>query len=141
MTNSGEPTWEDEYKSLLASIADRQQNTLGSAADNRKHPRFRTKTGFVTIQIVLEYEVLDVSTSGFSFVCDHLFPTGIGVTANFEKVISLEAKVVSCIEIQPAMDGDRERYRVGCEFSDDTPGLQMLISIYRMGNIELNIES
>ncbi len=136
-----EPTWEDEYKSLLASIADRQKSEPGSASDHRKHPRFRTKTGFVTIQIVLEYEVLDVSTSGVSFDCDHLFPIGIDVTANFEKVISLEAKVVSCTEIQPATDGNRTRYRVGCEFSEDTPGLQMLISIYRMGNIDLTIES
>ena len=134
-----EPTWEDEYKSLLTSIADRQITAPGGGSDNRKQPRFRTKSGFVTIQIILEYDVLDVSTRGFSFDCDHLFPTGLDVTANFEKVISLEAKVVSCIEIQPATDGNRPRYRVGCEFSEDTPGLQMLISIYRMGNIDMTI--
>ena len=134
-----EPTWEDEYKSLLASIADRQKTEPGKVPDNRKQPRFRTKSGFVTIQIILEYDVLDVSTRGFSFDCDHLFPTGLDVTANFEKVISLEAKVTSCTELQPTTGEDRPRYRVGCEFSEDTPGLQMLISIYRMGNIDMTI--
>jgi len=132
--------WKSDYDRIVndsgkaGELAERDDGE-----DRRRHPRFRLKTGFVWVKVTPRFNVVDVSVSGLSLHSDFLFKEGDVVNITLGKAFAVEAEVVHCEMVATDPDFMEAKYLVRCQFEDEDTGIQFLVMIKEMDNLDLEM--
>lgn len=130
--------WKDDYEDLLREGLARGEVELRSDSDEKRdQPRFRLKSQHVFIKVEPRFDVVDVSISGISVYSDFPFKIGQTVNITLGKAMSVEATVVECPLELANPDLLETKYRVRCQFEDETVGMQFLVMMKQMDDLEL----
>ena len=130
--------WKDDYEAMLREGAARGEvEPRPSGAERRLQPRFRLKTQHVFIKVEPRFGVVDVSISGIAVYSDFPFKNGQTVNITMGKAFSVEATVVDCTLVEAYPDLLETKYRVRCAFEDETTGMQFLVMMKQMEDLEL----
>lgn len=129
--------WKDDYHALLEEGRSKGELTFAQdRTERRAQPRFRIKSQHVWIKIQPRFPVVDVSVTGMSVHSESPFRLGDNVSITLGKAFSLEAQVVDCILVvadELLMDS---RYLVRLQFADETVGMQFLVMMKEMDDLE-----
>ncbi len=129
--------WKEDYEALLREGATHGEVELRPAdAERRLQPRFRLKTQHVFIKVEPRFGVVDVSISGIAVYSDFPFKVGHTVNITMGKAFTVEAMVVDCTLVEAYPDLLETKYRVRCAFEDETTGMQFLVMMKQMEDLE-----
>lgn len=130
--------WKEDYEALLQEGQVRGDVELRPEPEERRaQPRFRLKSQHVFIKVEPRFPVVDVSVTGISVYSDMPFAAGQTVSITLGKAFSLEAAVVDCTLVLADEDLLETKYRVRCQFADETVGMQCLVMMKQMDDLEL----
>lgn len=130
--------WKDDYEALLEEERARSEpEPLPAAQERRSEPRFRIKSQVVWIKVEPRFPVVDVSVNGLSVYSEFPFKVGQTVSVTLGKAFSLEATVMDCPLVVADEDFLETRYRVTLAFADETVGMQFLVMLKQMDDLEL----
>ncbi|HKI97364.1 MAG TPA: PilZ domain-containing protein [bacterium] len=133
--------WKQDYEALLREGTTRGEvQPLPQGEERRDRPRFRLKSQYVFIKVEPRFEVVDVSVSGISVHSDFPFKIGETVSITLGKAFSVEATVVECPLVLADEDLLETKYEVHCRFADETVGMQFLVMMKQMDDLELTRE-
>lgn len=131
--------WQQEYDALLHDAQARGDlQPFAGGSERRVQPRFRLRSQHVFIKVEPRFDVADVSVSGMGLLSD--FPFRIGQTLNITlgKAFSVEAVVMDCRLVLFNEDLLETKYQVRCQFADESVGMQFLVMMKQMDDLEIN---
>lgn len=140
VTRMTDGNWKDDYNRIITdsnNSGELDQREKGD--DRRHHPRFRLKTGFVWVKVTPRFTVVDVSVSGIAIHSDFPFQNGDVINITLGKAFSVEAEVVNCSLVATDPDFMEAKYLVRCQFEDESIGMQFLVMIKEMDNLDLEM--
>lgn len=127
--------WTREYRGLLDKW--RSQGAVEVLPDDqerRDEPRFKLKTGSITIQLQSSFPVYNLSRSGISFGSRIELALGQKVRLILAKTFLVDVEIISCEPRQ----GD-PAFRIGSSFINPDHGLEMLVMLDEMGQLEMDL--
>lgn len=131
--------WQQDYEALLREARARGDlERFGNGCDQRGQPRFRLRSQQVFIKVEPRFDVMDVSVSGMAVLSDFPFRVGQTVTITLGKAFSVEATVMDCPLVLLNEDLLETKYQVRCRFADEAVGMQFLVMMKEMDDLELN---
>jgi PilZ domain len=130
--------WKQDYEALVRESAERGE-LQGQHRDpeRRERPRFRLKSQHVTIKVESSFDVVDVSVTGIALLSDFPFQVGQVVNITLGKAFAVEATVVDCPLVPSDEDLLEAKYQVRCRFEDEAAGMQFLVIMKQMDDLEL----
>ena len=134
--------WQEEYKNLLESGKTSGEFVpMADGSERRNSPRFKLKTGYVWIKVEPRFEVMDVSVTGISLFSDFQFKPGNIITITMGKAFSVEANVLDCELVVSDEMFFENKYLVRGKFKDADIGMQFLVMIKEMDNLEVEFSA
>lgn len=134
--------WQEEYQNLLKSGATAGEfEPMADGMERRKNPRFKLKTGYVWIKVEPRFQVVDVSVTGISLFSDFQFQPGNVITVTLGKAFSVEATVIDCQLVVSDEMFFENKYLVRGEFEDEDIGMQFLVMIKEMDDLEIEFSA
>lgn len=128
--------WKQDYEAILREGLARGEMDR-HPHERRRQPRFRLKSQDVFIKVEPRFRVVDVSVSGMSVYSDFPFQEGQTVNITLGKAFSVEAEVVGCPIVEADPDWLETKYRVQCRFRDEAVGMQFLVMLKQMDDLEI----
>lgn len=125
--------WEQAYEHLLSDNVIDSNGENSTGADRRKHPRFTINSVTVTARVEVSTEhIINASAGGIAFNCAFSFMAQTLIQLSFDKILTLDATVVSCERNELKLD---LQYTVQCKFADEGDGKQLLVMILDMSEL------
>ncbi|MDH5751082.1 MAG: PilZ domain-containing protein [Deltaproteobacteria bacterium] len=125
--------WEREYNRLLRLGREKgevvEADEGPGSSGHRGMPRFAVKAAHVIIKVPTTFELVDVSIAGLSFVSPNKFTIGEVLMLTLDKAFVIEAEVKDCKPETYGEGKQQQGYRVGCSFTDQEQGLQLLVML------------
>lgn len=128
--------WKDDYERLLAtagSNGDLEAN--GNTHERRTNPRFKLHSETIWVKVEPRFSVIDVSINGIAFYSSYHFRPDTVIQTSIGKAFSIEAKVLDCEMVESDPDFMEAMYQVRCQFVDENMGMQFLVMLKEMDNI------
>ena len=130
--------WKQDYEELLnEGRASGDLELRAPGRERRSKPRFRLKSQHVWIKVEPRFTVVDVSVSGISVHSDYPFAVGQTVNITLGKAFSLEATVRDCTLVLADEQLLDTKYWVRCQFEDESVGMQCLVMMKQMDELEV----
>jgi hypothetical protein len=134
----GDGQWKRDYEAIVRESFTRGElEHVSDARERRDHPRFRMRSQHVWIKVQPRFDVVDVSVAGISVYSDFPFKVGETLTITLGKAFSVEASVVECPIVEADAAMLETKYRVQCRFADETVGMQCLVMMKQMDELEV----
>jgi hypothetical protein len=131
--------WKQAYEEMLDEAEARGEvEELARDRERREEPRFRLRSRRVFMRVQLHFDVVDVSVAGISVYSDIPFKVNQPVIITLGKAFSVEATVVDCPLVEADPNLLETKYLVRCQFASEAVGMQFLVMMKQMDDLELN---
>lgn len=130
------------WKALYAELAKSLDFTFHQH-EKRTHSRLVVPAEIeLSVQIASEeYQVVDISPGGISFLSNHPFSGGDEVSIVYGTKFKLASDIVYCRAEKVESRGEEDMYRVGARFLKEDEGYRIMVMVLEFYSSQLGVQS